>query len=148
MILLYPGDSSQTFLLTFKHSATSWDLFKQKDYGKTFVIAYIVNYKNCENFVPHKIFHVQYFILIVLTLYSIHDGITVKEEMQRIIAEVRGFKPVRLSTRQLGTLAQHFKKRVMFTVWLLQSDLSLYSQAEDILEYDDSENVRRLVEVR
>lgn len=68
--------------------------------------------------------------------------------MQRIIAEVRGFKPVRLSTRQLGTLAQHFKKRVMFTIWLLRSDLSLYSQAEDILEYDDSENVRRLVEVR
>ena len=53
---------------------------------------------------------------LLLLLFSIHDSITVKEEMQRIIAEVRGFKPVRLSIRQLGTLAQHFKKRVMSTL--------------------------------
>ena len=47
-------------------------------------------------------------------LFSIYDSITVKEEIEKIIAEVRGFKPVRLSIKQLGTLAQHFKKRVMF----------------------------------
>ena len=47
-------------------------------------------------------------------MFSIHDSISVKEEMQKVIAEVRGFKPVRLSMKQLGTLAQHFKKRVMF----------------------------------
>ena len=49
-------------------------------------------------------------------LFSIYDSITVKEEIEKVIAEVRGFKPVRLSIKQLGTLAQHFKKRVMFII--------------------------------
>lgn len=52
----------------------------------------------------------------LLLLFRIHNSITVKEEMQKIIAEVRGFKPVRLSIEQLGKLAQHFKKRVISTV--------------------------------
>jgi len=51
-----------------------------------------------------------------LLLFSIQNSITVKEEMQKIIAEVRGFKPVRLSVKQLGRLAQHFKKRVILSV--------------------------------
>lgn len=63
------------------------------------------------------IFYSQHYF-IVFVLFSIHDSITAKEEMQKVIAEVRGFKPVRLSVKQLGTLAQHFKKRVMFTIRL------------------------------
>ena len=49
----------------------------------------------------------------LLLSFSIYDSITVKEEVEKVIGEVRGFKPVRLSIKQLGTLAQHFKKRVI-----------------------------------
>ena len=52
----------------------------------------------------------------LLLSFSIHDSITVKEEVEKVIGEVRGFKPVRLSVKQLGTLAQHFKKRVMYII--------------------------------
>jgi len=52
----------------------------------------------------------------LLLSFSIHDSITVKEEVEKVIGEVRGFKPVRLSIKQLGTLAQHFKKRVMYII--------------------------------
>ena len=67
-----------------------------------------------------------YEILFSLLLFSIYDSITVKEEIEKVIAEVRGFKPVRLSIKQLGTLAQHFKKRVMFIIGPLISTRLVY----------------------
>ena len=52
--------------------------------------------------------------LSYLLLFIIDNNITVKEEIEKIFTEVRGFKPVGLSIKQVR-LAEHFKKRVIST---------------------------------
>ena len=52
------------------------------------------------------------YIMTLLYCCSARNSIIVKEQVQKVIAEIRGFKPLRLSLNQLGALARHFKKRV------------------------------------
>jgi len=67
-------------------------------------------------FMKNAIKHKDFLFLIHLTTLSYYcsgrNSVIIKEQVQKVLAEVRGFKPLRLSLNQLGTLARHFKKRV------------------------------------
>ncbi|XP_065888730.1 E3 SUMO-protein ligase RanBP2-like isoform X2 [Dysidea avara] len=83
--------------------------------------------------IPIEPKHISFWKNVLNLVYgklSACNSIIVKEQVQKVIAEIRGFKPLRLSLNQLGALARHFKKR-----------------AEEVLEYGDGDNVRILVEV-